>query len=111
MNGTGEAGVIGRPACPEPFEGDALNIPVVGIKPVDGPRDVEVVAQVDHISRYGFQRKGASFLVTASEAIDLVKRGVVALPSAEPVDESPAPVAAVETVKIDRRTKAFRAGR
>lgn len=91
-----------------------MNIPVVGLKPVSGPRDIEVVAQLDHLGRYGFQRKGASYLVTMDEAMDLVKRGIVALPSNDPGDEHAAPVAvapapAVEPVKIDKRTKAFRA--
>jgi len=91
-----------------------LNIPVVGLKPVSGPRDIEVVAQLDHLGRYGFQRKGARYLVTSDEAMDFVNRGLVALPSNE---ETPAPVAvvavapapAVEPVKLDKRTKAYKA--
>lgn len=87
-----------------------MNIPVVGIRPIDGPRDVSVVAERDHIGRYGFVRKGSSILVTMAEATDLVKRGVVSLPQNDPGDEQlPPPVAVfAPVVKIDKRTKAFR---
>jgi len=86
---------------------------VVGLKPVSGPRDIEVVAQLDHLGRYGFQRKGARYLVTSEEAMDFVKRGLVALPSNEdapaPAPVAVAPAPAVEPVKLDKRTKAYKA--